>query len=474
MLKMIIAIAATAIIGVGGYFGYQEIVLHKSEETTKPQNQKETSDDLKVDEVQKILESNLDSILNTFNTLGDQHQWGPNLRPDFNIIRPEVLPFATEEFADTSLKEFAENYYCDCDSFIYPQIQYDVRFIVEQEDNKLNISAIEPATEMTNMGFQWEFQLIKENETWKLAKWETQSLQGKDLKLTKEEARKLLSRYSSKPEFIKEYESKDGARKAFLFKIADQNSEMLMAISSKDTQLLYDYQEHVETETKTQATQTEESNSKPKENKENAFTSKITLSKNHYNDKDFITYPQVSGVSSKSSQESINAALTGAAKKAYDAYLNLMKEQEEIQNEDYCKEMPDSCHFAYDLSYEVKYNADGKLSISFYDYTYTGGAHGNGVVSVYNFDIKTGKQYQISDMLKTPDAFSKVTEYAFNYLSTNRPYSSFVTNKADFTINENTQFSYGDDGIFLIFQEYEVASYADGHPAIFVPTSVYK
>lgn len=151
-----------------------------------------------------------------------------------------------------------------------------------------------------------------------------------------------------------------------------------------------------------------------------------------------------------------------------------MKEQEKIQNEDYCKEIPSACQYSYQTSYEVKYNANGKLSIIYFDYVYTGGAHGNGFATLYNFDINTGKHYQINDILKIPANYSNVTEYVFQYLSTHEPNSNFVKNISDFNINKDTQFSFADDGINLIFQEYEVAPYAAGNPQVFVPSSVYK
>lgn len=468
MLKMIGAIVLTAIIGVGGYFGYQKYIQNKAIETTKVQDATKNKDALKDEDVQKVLQTNLDSILNTLNTLREKHKWGAGHPADFNIIRPEVLPFGTEEFIDTSLKELVENYYCDCDAPIFPAIQYDVRFEFKQNGNRLNISALEPADELNNMGIKREFQLIKENDAWKISGWKSESLQGQDLKLTKDEAEKLLTTESNTPTFVKEYVSKEGGGKAYLFKIEQANGEWLTAISSRDTQYLYDYQEIIENDK--QAADSPESNS-PTGDK--ASTTNIKVSESHYNDKDFLSYPQVSGVKSKSAEKNINEALTKAAEKSYQGYLSLMKEQEEIQDEDYCKEMPDSCQYAYSLSFEVKYNSNGKLCILYYDYQYTGGAHGNGIATLYNFDTKTGKQYRLDDILTNPALYSAVEEYAFNYLSTHEPFSMFVKNRNDFTVDQNTQFSYADDGIHLIFQEYEVASYAEGHPEILIPSSVY-
>ncbi len=41
----------------------------------------------------------------------------------------------------------------------------------------------------------------------------------------------------------------------------------------------------------------------------------------------------------------------------------------------------------------------------------------------------------------------------------------------DFAVNEQTQFYFTESGIDLIFQQYDVAAYAAGHPTISIPSS---
>jgi hypothetical protein len=158
-------------------------------------------------------------------------------------MRPELLDYATEKFADTTLKELAVNYYCDCDISLKPDIEYDVRFSFEQYKNdELKITALQPATEMDNMGSVWEFLLVKENDQWKIKQWKNTMLQGQDLQLTKEEAETLLSKKVGEATFVKEYDSKEAQGKAYVLKVKDSDSEQFVAISSKDTHFVYDYQ----------------------------------------------------------------------------------------------------------------------------------------------------------------------------------------------------------------------------------------
>ena len=156
-------------------------------------------------------------------------------------------------------------------------------------------------------------------------------------------------------------------------------------------------------------------------------------------------------------------------------YLKLKKDMEEYKKEANCKEYPQSCKYSYSTSYKVKYNSNGKLSIIMLDSMYSGGAHGLSVVTTYNFNLKTGKLYKLSDFLTTKTKFEKVTKYAKKYM-VNHPDIFFPKDMIsnDFKVTNSTQFYFTTNGFYLIFQEYEVGPYAVGHPIIKVPSKVYQ
>jgi uncharacterized protein YecT (DUF1311 family) len=197
-------------------------------------------------EVQDILKTNIDSIFDAFVKLGKENRWN-NVNPsDFSKIRPEVLPFATEEFADTTLKELSSEFYCECDLLFRPNISYNVRFSFQQDkENVIKVTALQPATEMVSVGSTWEFVLIKENDSWKINQWSEQLLKGQDLKLTKEEAEKLVTSDDTTATFLREYNSKETGSKAYVLivktKINDREMEYQTAISSKDTRVVSDF-----------------------------------------------------------------------------------------------------------------------------------------------------------------------------------------------------------------------------------------
>ena len=138
----------------------------------------------------------------------------------------------------------ANEFYCECDFPFKPNLDYDVRFSFEQnEADVIKIKALEPATEMNNMGSMWEFELVKEADKWKVNQWSARTLEGEDLKLTKEEAETLLTDEEQTPKFVKEYQSAEASGKAYFFTIKSSHGEGVAAISSKDTHFVYDYGE---------------------------------------------------------------------------------------------------------------------------------------------------------------------------------------------------------------------------------------
>jgi uncharacterized protein YecT (DUF1311 family) len=214
-------------------------------QSPKQEAQEKPALELQLAEVQEIVKSNINGIYDAFDRLGDEQNWNTANAADFSIIRPEVLPFATEEFADTDLKTLSEEYYCECDSFLKPTISYDVRFTFELKNEELSVNAIQPATEIERMGSAWNFIFIKEDGSWKLSQWNTHSLEGEDLQLTQDEVA-LLFPEANKVNFLKEYDSAEAGGKAYLFSVAGEHNgheyENESARSSKDTSYVYDYQ----------------------------------------------------------------------------------------------------------------------------------------------------------------------------------------------------------------------------------------
>ncbi|MGE4346877.1 MAG: DUF3298 domain-containing protein [Flavobacteriaceae bacterium] len=135
----------------------------------------------------------------------------------------------------------------------------------------------------------------------------------------------------------------------------------------------------------------------------------------------------------------------------------------------------------------IGWEAKGKSEISFQNekiinlkteyYLYTGGAHGNSGVHSFFFDLKTGKNLSIEDVFANLNEFNFFAEKKFREAYHIKPEASINT----------TGFMFEDDvfhlpqtvlftkkGVLLIYNSYEIASYADGTQELLIPFEEVK
>jgi hypothetical protein len=159
----------------------------------------------------------------------------------------------------------------------------------------------------------------------------------------------------------------------------------------------------------------------------------------------------------------INNDFTNYIKKSYKAYKDNLEAAKKYGYEP-----------QYQSDFDVKYNKNNKLSILTSDYIFTGGAHGNTVVQSFNYDLLKKKRVKLDDILTNQQKFAKVTDYVYQYAKS-RPNIFYPDlKKEDVKINKNTAFFFTDDGIALVFQQYDIAPYVSGNQVIVIPSSVYK
>lgn len=184
--------------------------------------------------------------------------------------------------------------------------------------------------------------------------------------------------------------------------------------------------------------------------------------------KDTFNYPQVEGLINNTAQKKINEVLQKHIASSYTNALELKKLEAEHgapQNQ-----------YTHEVKYEIKYNQKNLLSILFFDYEYTGGAHGMTVATSYNFDVNTGNEISLTKVVDNNNAVTKVKKFAkIDLLNQgNKLGMTYASDPASITINDNRAFYFYDKGIVLKFQQYEVAPYAAGMPEAIIPYSVFK
>ncbi|CAM3178950.1 DUF3298 and DUF4163 domain-containing protein [Sporolactobacillus spathodeae] len=124
----------------------------------------------------------------------------------------------------------------------------------------------------------------------------------------------------------------------------------------------------------------------------------------------------------------------------------------------------------------IRYNQRCRLSVSFVDESYTGGAHGMHLETVYNYNLHSGKRLSLSNIIKNKKERDKVNSYLkkqMTQLKQQGRYDFFLDSFKGVDV-KNGQFYFYDEGIVIVFQEYEVAPYSNGIIHLKVPFREFK
>jgi hypothetical protein len=135
--------------------------------------------------------------------------------------------------------------------------------------------------------------------------------------------------------------------------------------------------------------------------------------------------------------------------------------------------------FGIGMNYEdqtatyVLYQQGNLLSLGFYRYDYSGGAHGNYGLTPASYDLRTGRRLRYDDIFQPTAAqqLPALLGQAVRPLLGLKPGEpldkQLFVNKMPVTHNMYLTAS----GAIFIYQPYEIASYAQGEIAVFVPLS---
>ncbi len=125
----------------------------------------------------------------------------------------------------------------------------------------------------------------------------------------------------------------------------------------------------------------------------------------------------------------------------------------------------------------VVYENKDLLTIKLETYVFTGGAHGNSISRFLNFDKKKGDQLENWQLFKDKEAFKNYAEIKFKiqeHISQSASINSsgFMFEDDVFYMPENIGFT--EKGLQLLYNTYEIASYADGPISITLPYDELK
>ncbi|MEM9649805.1 MAG: DUF4163 domain-containing protein [Bacteroidota bacterium] len=121
---------------------------------------------------------------------------------------------------------------------------------------------------------------------------------------------------------------------------------------------------------------------------------------------------------------------------------------------------------------EVVYEDNDMLTIILNAYTFTGGAHGYSSTRLLNFDKINGKEIENWELFDDEEGFRNFAETKFRIQEDipqddNINATGFMFEGDTFQLAENL--GYAEEGIQMIYNQYEIASYADGPKTMVLP-----
>ena len=140
-------------------------------------------------------------------------------------------------------------------------------------------------------------------------------------------------------------------------------------------------------------------------------------------------------------------------------------------------EFPDLSPYTAEVSVSNSYSSSEIISIKTSFYNYTGGAHGNTTFSFLNFNPTTGAILTNNSLLKNKKEFTDFAESIFRKekeIPKGESINStgFWFENDTFSLPESIGFS--ETHLILIYNQYEIASYADGPIEIQIPMEEAK
>ncbi|WP_285651086.1 DUF3298 and DUF4163 domain-containing protein [Allomuricauda sp. NBRC 101325] len=133
---------------------------------------------------------------------------------------------------------------------------------------------------------------------------------------------------------------------------------------------------------------------------------------------------------------------------------------------------PEEVAWEAKINGEVVFENDWIITIKLESYSFTGGAHGYAATSFLNFDKGKGAELENWELFSDLEGFEKFAETKFRIQedipqNKNINATGFMFEGDAFHLPNNL--GYTKEGIQLIYNQYEVASYADGPITLVLP-----
>ncbi len=134
---------------------------------------------------------------------------------------------------------------------------------------------------------------------------------------------------------------------------------------------------------------------------------------------------------------------------------------------DFKKDFPESAQvWELVIETEISYQSPEVISLGLSVYADMGGAHGNSSITLININPKTGTQYTNDELLNLNEEFTLLAKtYFLKEINSDTTENYFFGES--FHLPENI--GYSDDGLILLYNVYEIASYSQGYTEFVIP-----
>ena len=171
-----------------------------------------------------------------------------------------------------------------------------------------------------------------------------------------------------------------------------------------------------------------------------------------------IVTPRLTGLEDETIQNEINAVFSDYARYAQSDVAPYETNSQQEHGEGYAV-----APYAIDVSFEVQYLKGGLLSITLADYRYLGGAHGETTLIALTFNLKTGDQLSLGDLMRDSSDYEGLINAIIRDEIDRRVTDGQVYELTPFEdIGNTSQWFLTDESLVLYFQQYEYFPYAAG------------
>lgn len=198
-----------------------------------------------------------------------------------------------------------------------------------------------------------------------------------------------------------------------------------------------------------------------------------------------IEFPQISSFENEIVKEKINKSIAELFSQdilggTESADFEILMKGFIDEYESFTNEFPDAFQSWFmEKTGDVKLNKENIFSIDYLEYSYTGGAHPNTIVQFKNYNLSTGEEIKLDEIISSSmqSELTKIGEAEFRKLKeltteADLGQAGFWFENNEFYLNDN--FLITDSSLVFYYNNYEITAYAFGPTEISIPFSKIK